>query len=166
MKINEKQPAFTVIEILLTIAITSVIISVIYVIYANFSKQVHSFFYNSITSSEVYSFYQQMRVDAFQSNSMQYFNNEIVFEKYNTSEIRYKKEGDSMYRYFKGNKGRGAFVNTIKGYPLKVTYKGKKLVEKISLETKIYDQPIQFTIFKNYPTTFVHYGNRSKKNRE
>lgn len=166
MKMTKKQPAFTVIEVLLTIAITGVVISLIYVIYVNFSKQVYSFFHNSIVSNEVHAFYQQMKVDAFQSNKMQYINNEIIFSNYNTSEVRYKKEGDSIYRYFKENKGAGVYVNNITVKPFNLLSSGKQLAEKISLESKIYDQPIQFTIFKNYPMTFMHYGNRSQKNRK
>jgi len=162
MKINKTYSAFTVIEMLFTIAITSVVISVVYVIYANFSKQVYSYFYESTHANEVYSFYQQMKLDAFYANAMLYENQEIVFDYYNGINIHYKKKGDTIFRFRQNKKETGIYIHNLKIYKPKVKLLNKKLVDQISFESRIYEKPIRFSVFKNYPLTHKYYGYRLK----
>ncbi len=146
---RNRQPAFTILEVLINIAIMSVIIGMIYFIYSAFSKQIA--YYRADVEEELAfgNFCLRLKEDFFRAEKITGTAASFETVRYNDERIYYVVKNGYIYRDQKSNR------DSLKVDKITVQTKidpvsNEKVLEKISLGAFLFQKPLTFTAAKKY----------------
>ncbi len=158
---KNKLKAFTVLEMLINMAITAIIIGTVYYAYLSFSKQVSLYQKTIEEEMNLDSFLTQLKTDFFKAEKIiqskdQSFN--IIF--YNEEEINYSANDNYFLRVQNSN------VDSIEIKKIDIqtevnTVNQEKRVKKATVFCSLFSESIEFSVSKNN-TTPINYGNQYK----
>lgn len=145
-----KIKAFTILEMLMSIGIITLIISMLYFVYVSFSSQVSEYYKESRSVNDTYNFYSQLRLDAYQANTIFKEGDNIVFEFYDNKKVFYFLDGTFLVRK-QNNMNNKIYlkdyhVNEIKSNHLKL------LINEMEFKTQLMGRPFNFKVNKTYPS--------------
>ncbi len=152
---RNKLGAFTVLEVLFTLLLSAIIISMVYSIYSTFSGQTYKLFKEVTNTSEVHTFFSKMNEEVYKAQNVFYDKKKLVLHSYNDTNILYHYDKDSLKRY-----QNDLFTGSIFVKDFKVQQNSKRLdgrVIKIQYSTSIFGEEVSFDIIKNYPE-IINYG--------
>lgn len=149
-----KLRAFTLLEMLMSIGIMTLVISMVYFMYVSFSEQVYSYFKDSTSSNEVYGFYSQFRTDAYQANTIIKKGNTLVFNFYNNTEVFYDFDDEKLIRR-QLDQNQIIYLGGYSFSNIRKRNNGEILINQIKFETLLLGRKIDFIINKRYPSHFL-----------
>ena len=143
--------AFTILEMLINIAIMSIIVGMVYYIYTSFSKQV-SFYQSDVEEkNSVSNFCLQIKTDFFKADKIIGNKNSFEVIMYDTSKtVNYEVENDFLYRI------QNQIIDSLRINKINVSSKEnfdfkESYIEKIEIQTFLFDEIIEFAAAKKYP---------------
>lgn len=150
IKVRTKLKAFTILEMLMSLGVMTLVISMVYFMYVSFSSQVYGYFNDASSSNQVYGFYKQFRKDAYQATNITKKNNSLILYFYDKKEVYYNFESTQLVRK------QFEQLDSIILKEFKISYLGNKkytknIVNKITFKTMLLGREIDFTINKKYP---------------
>ena len=143
--------AFTILEMLINIAIMSIIIGMVYYAYSSFAKQVSYYQSGVIEQNELDSFCLQLKTDFFNAEKIVGSTDSFEVFFYNTKSIKYEIKNGFLLRKQNQNvdslRIRKVNVTTISNPDM-----NEILVQKAIITTYLFDEPIEYMVTKKYPT--------------
>lgn len=142
----DKIPAFTIIEISITLAIMGVISSMTYFIYISITQQSYFYSQSKITYFEYSQLNNLIQEDVFESKRINQLNEntiELVLDDFKT--IKYKVNGNSLVRTF--NSADEVFDVIVSSHD----FTGASYhIPKIVLTYKLFNEDIRAVYYKNF----------------
>jgi len=152
-----KIKAFTLLEMIINLTLMSIIVSMIYVVYAYFSKNVYEYSKTSSENFAVQSFYAQLKEDFFYSDKIISENGKdftVVF--YNDEFIQYKVHKNYLFRKAKRSK------DSIKTKSVQLDFlenedpnKEEHLITGIKIKSILYKKETPLRVYKNYFSNYL-----------
>jgi len=150
---KNKLSAFTILEMLINIAIMSIIIGMVYYIYSSFSKQI-VFYQDDIQEEYILtSFCLRLKRDFYNAEKIKGSINSLELRSYNNNIINYEVGGEFLYRIQEND------VDSLKISKLEVSIlvnpmTKEDLVQKAEIIAFLFGERINFTVMKKYPGIF------------
>lgn len=148
---NNWLKGFTVLEMLINIAITAIVVGMVYYTYSSFTKQVLVYQESVLVKGEVDSFLVQLKTDVFECEQILRGNNSFEMVFYDGRRIEYLVLGEYLVRGQNQKRDslriKGFDYRTIKSNTGQVDY-----VNWIEFETFVFKQTVPFAAFKEYPS--------------
>lgn len=142
--------AFTILEMLINIAIMSIIIGIVYFIYSSFARQVSNYQINIEEQMKLDNFSLQLKTDFFNAQKIVASTGSFEVFFYNAKSIKY--EITDKYLIRKQNQNTDTL--RIKKIVLnKITSLDSKtnLIRRAVITTSIFNEPVEYVITKKYP---------------
>ena len=147
MKTN-KLNAFTVLEVLITMGVMAIIVSLTYLLYGSFSQQILNFQQNSIEEQKYEQFISQLKSDVFQAEKITKDNNILEFKFYNNQKsVSYEMNITEIIRTQNLQK-ESLFTKNVTTEILKGS---SNLVTKLQINTSLFNEELEVEIHKVYP---------------
>lgn len=143
-----KLNAFTVLEVLITMGVMAIIVSLTYLLYGSFSQQVLNFQQNSIEEQNYEQFISQLKMDVFEAEKIVQGNNTLEFRFYNNlRSISYEVNATEITRTQNILKESLA----IKNITIQTIEGSIDLVNKLLINTSLFNEDLEVEIIKVYP---------------
>ncbi len=148
MKTNLK--AFTILEMLINIAIMSIIIGMVYFVYSSFAKQVSFYQMDVEEENTLSSFCLRLKADFFKADRIIGADNSFELVAYNTESIYYEVQNNYLFRRQQRD------VDSLKIDKIDISsiidpLTKESLVQKAQITTYLFDKKMEFTVAKKYP---------------
>jgi len=141
--------AFTILEMLINIAIMSIIIGIVYFVYSSFARQVSNYQINIEEQMEFDSFSLQLKTDFFNAEKIVALTDSFEILFYNTKSVKY--EITDKYLLRKQNQN----VDSLR--IIKVTLdrvssldSSANLIRKVIVTAPLFNEPIEYVVTKKY----------------
>lgn len=133
-----------------------IIVSMVYLVYAYFSKNVSEYSIMSAENFEIQSFYTLLKEDFYNCDKIVTLNESsftVIF--YNEQSIKYSKKGDFLFRQNKMQKDSIPLTKLEIEYlsPIEDPTQGF-LVSSVSLYSLLFKEQIPFYVYKNYYSNY------------
>ncbi len=148
--------AFTILEMIINLALMSIIVGMVYLVYGYFSKSLSQYSIMSTENFDLELFYSQLEEDFYIADKIVLIDEkkiEIIF--YNEEYVNYSWEGKFLYRVNKQKK------DSIKVLDFKATSLNpidpakKTLIKNIMVQALLYDKEAPLYLYKNYASNYL-----------
>ena len=145
----KKVSGFTILEMLINMTIMSIIISLIYFTYSALVQQIQK--YQQALNEEMHFniFYTQLKQDFYDAEYVEKSNEGFKCISYTEEIVEYKVDSKIIIRTQKENRDTLIIRNARITSDLNKIV-NKELVKKLDTETSLFDEPLNFSLYKNY----------------
>jgi len=154
-----KLKAFTVLEIIIVLVLTSVIVSMMYAFFLFMSKSTNNYLTNSTENMLIQIFYSNLKREAFISEEIVQIDPQSFYiQLYSGDMVYYIKKGPYLFRN-KNNQRDSIKVKSLsfetKVYPL--LKDNELLIESIQISASLFENEIPLGIYKNYFSKYPNF---------
>jgi len=153
----KKIKAFTILEMIINLALMSIIISMVYFVYSFFSETVSDYSNMSEENFETQLFYMLLKDDFYLSDKVVSLNEgdfNIVF--YNEETITYIQKNEYLFRQ------KGLQIDSLKVTELQFEFllndtkeASEKLIKSITVKSLLYNKEVPLFVYKNYFSNYL-----------
>jgi len=142
--------AFTVLEMLVNLTMMSIIMGLIYVAYTSFVQHVMNYQHSIDEQDRLTRSYVQLKIDFYHADKVVKEYQGFKTVPYDMKQIQYKIMDTYLIRK------QIDILDTLPIREIKIasvanTITKEELITKIAIQTSLYDEPIMFTVVKEYP---------------
>lgn len=143
-----KVKAFTVLEVLITMGVMAIIVSLTYLLYGSFSQQIMNYQKNSIEAQNFEQFTNQLQVDLFEAEKVIKSNNTIEFSFYSDKKSILYEIGTNELSRTQGNLKE---ILMIKNVEIETLNSNSDLITKLNIISSLFNEELQVELIKIYP---------------
>ncbi|UZO80689.1 hypothetical protein NBT05_17320 [Aquimarina sp. ERC-38] len=150
---NSSVKAFTIMEMLINLVIMSIIMGLIYFAYSSFAQHISSYRKDIEQQNSITRMYNQLKTDLYESEKVVRTDKgfDVIF--YNNRKIEYGISNKTIIRRQLQN------TDTLEIQHIKIIENDfsstlKRAVSQIKIVTQLYDENLNFSVYKYYPPNF------------
>ncbi|WP_396591872.1 type II secretion system protein J [Allomuricauda sp. R78024] len=143
--------AFTIMEVLINMLISSIIIGMVYFTYVSYIKQLSFFRKDVEEKNHLNRFVFQLKSDFYSAEKVLSKPKSFQIVLYNTENINYKMLGEQLVREQKKNQD-SLHIQSVSLHTIKHLQSQEELIQRVSINAYLFDEPIELVITKDYPT--------------
>lgn len=156
-----KIKAFTILEMIINLALMSIIVSMVYLVYGYFSKNMAEYSLMTSENFEMASFNTRLQEDFYKADKiLSLSGKEFKVLFYDETFVIYRQEKDFLYRL------KGKMMDSIRSNGLQFTFANpvmpqdsENLVKNILITTELYGNTIPLFAYKNYFSNYLNLKN-------
>ena len=154
-----KLKAFTILEIIIALALTSIIVSMVYAFFLFMSKSTNNYITHSTENMLVQLFYTNLKREAYISEEIVSTNSEnFDMNFYNGEKVQYSMKGDYLFRSKNNQRDSIRVKNvSIEAVDLPSLKNNNHLVESIHISAHLFDNEIPMRVYKNYFSKYPNF---------
>ena len=152
-----KIKAFTILEIVISMAVMAIIITMVYLVYIFFTKNTSEYASMLTENFEMELFYSLLKEDFYKSDKvLVQEDNGFLVVYYDQSEVSYYSKAGFLFREIQNKKDSIPLgyleVNTLFEKPMQGT---ENLVQSVSINSELLQQGVPLFVFKEYPSNYL-----------
>lgn len=156
-----KIKAFTILEIIINLALMSIIVSMVYVVYGYFSKNMTEYSLMTAANFKMDSFNTRLKEDFYNADKIFSINeNEFRVVFYDETYVNYRQEEHYFYRE-NGNRRDSVHCKGIAFTLLHPDSKGasENLIKNVLVSAELYGNEVSLFAYKNYFSNYLNLKN-------
>lgn len=152
-----KIKAFTILEIVISMAVMAIIITMVYLVYIFFTKNTSEYASMLTENFEMELFYSLLKEDFYKSEKvLVQEDNGFLVVYYDQREVSYYSKARFLFREIQNKKDSIPLgyleVNTLFEKPMQAT---ENLVQSVTINSELLKQGIPLFVFKEYPSNYL-----------